>query len=136
MRLTFSPPLVPETTSVPVFAVAGHWKPERLAAILGNKDGTPADADRKIPARLPREVLLLVGQADLFPYRIEYRRDASAADGNAAPYQLSAAPMVMLELSDVTFDASIAASQFDYAPGDTEWSDRTAERLDRLRSQR
>jgi hypothetical protein len=136
MRLTFSPPIVPETTSVPVFAVAGRWKPERLAALLGKKDGSPANPEAKLPPRLPQEVLLLVGQADLFPYRVEYRRDVSAASGGTVSYQLSSSPMVVLELSDVTFDASIAASQFDYAPGDTEWNDRTAERLDRLRSKR
>jgi len=141
MRLTFSPPLVEETTSIPVFAVVGHWKPEKLAELLatGKKKADaqqPEPEPLPLPHRLPQEVLLLVGQADLFPYRIEYRRHVSTAPGTAAPYQLSDAPMVVLELSDVAFDATIAASQFDYAPGDTEWNDRTAEHLDRLRSKR
>jgi hypothetical protein len=136
MRLTFSPPLVQETTSIPVFAVAGRWKPERLAALLGKKSGAPAEPAAELPPRMPHEVLLLVGQADLFPYRIEYRRDGSASVGGTASYQLSSSPMVVLELSDVSFDAAIAASQFDYAPGDTKWDDRTAEHLNRLRSKR
>jgi hypothetical protein len=137
MRLTFSPPLVEETTSIPVFAVEGHWKPEKLAELLsGSKKKAEGEQPAPLPTRLPQEVLLLVGQADLFPYRIEYRRDVSAAPGTTAPYQLSDAPMVVLELSDVAFDATIAASQFDYAPGDAEWNDRTAEHLSQLRQKR
>jgi hypothetical protein len=137
MRLTFSPPLVEETTSIPVFAVVGRWKPERLAELLSigkSAAGSPEPAE--LPARFPQEVLLLVGQADLFPYRLEYRRNVSTAPGTTVPYQLSADPMVVLELSDVAFNAPIAASQFDYTPGDTEWNDRTAERLDQLHSKR
>jgi hypothetical protein len=138
MRLTFSPPLVEQTTSIPVFAVVGLWKPEKLADLLLSVKKKSADEPQEtpLPTRLPREVLLLVGQADLFPYRIEYRRNISTAPGTTVPYQLSDAPMVMLELSDVAFDSPVAASQFDYAPGDTKWDDRTAEHLDRLRSKR
>jgi hypothetical protein len=143
MRLTFSPPLVEETTSVPVFAVVGHWKAEKLSELLSTDkekiDKENDDGEHKelpVPSRLPREVLLLVGQADLFPYRIEYRREISVAPGTSVPYQLSSAPMVVLELSDVAFDSPIAASQFDYSPGDTKWDDRTAERLDQLHSKR
>ena len=94
----------------------------------------------KIPDRLPQEVLLLVGQADLFPYRIEYRQletpVAPNSDGPPIPYQLSVHPLVVLEMSDVVFDAPIAAGQFDYTPGDADWVDQTAGLIERLRRQR
>jgi hypothetical protein len=83
---------------------------------------------------------LLVGQADLFPYRIEYRRLetplAASHDTAPIPYQLSPNPLVVLELTDVAFDVPIAAGQFDYAPGDADWVDQTAAVLERLRSKR
>jgi hypothetical protein len=80
-------------------------------------------------------VLILVGQADLFPYRIEYRRLETAPNGPPIPYQLSANPMVVLEFIDVVFDTPIATGQFDYTPGDAEWTDQTATILHRLRQQ-
>ena len=90
-----------------------------------------SDAQMRSCDRLPQEVLLLVGQADLFPYRIEYRRletpRAAERRWPPIPYQLSANPMVVLELSDVAFDVPIAAGQFDYTPGDVDWVDQTAQ---------
>lgn len=153
MRLALAPPLTAEPTDVPVFAVVGQWKPEKLAALLAKNQensadgGQPSNADSKLnlhkakelPERMPQEVLLLVGQADLFPYRIEYRRletpTMDGGDGTPIPYQLSVHPMVVLELSDVAFDAPIAAGQFDYAPGDADWVDQTTAVLERLRQQ-
>ncbi len=149
MRLAIAPPVSAEPTNLPVFAVVGHWKPEKLAALLSKVHANPtngqppaADLKRKhkpLPERMPQEVLLLVGQADLFPYRIEYRRletpEITGADGPPIPYQLSVHPMVVLELSDVVFDAPIAAGQFDYAPGDADWVDQTTSILQRLRQQ-
>jgi hypothetical protein len=141
-----------ESASVPVFAVVGHWKRDRLLALLdrdqesGVESREPKSANAELstlnslPNRLPQEVLILVGQADLFPYRIEYRRLetplATAAEAPPIPYQLSAHPLVVLELSDVAFDVPIAAGQFDYAPGDADWIDQTAVVLERLRRER
>ena len=151
MRLAIAPPLASQPTNVPVFAVVGHWKHAQLLALLKNdKAKESGDTESKhedfaqmvhsLPERFPHEVLLLVGQADLFPYRIEYRRlETPLPSGNDAPpipYQLSVHPMVVLELSDVTFDAPIAAGQFDYAPGDADWVDHTAVLLERLRRDR
>jgi hypothetical protein len=143
MRLKLDPPLVSESVSLPVFATVGCWKPARLtemtAKVAGSKSGKSRRAER-LPSRVPQEVLLIVGQADLFPYRIEYRRSsntpAAAADAATTPYQLSAVPLLQLEFSDVSFDTPIAASQFDYSPGDTQWNDRTTEQLQKLRQQR
>jgi hypothetical protein len=134
-----------ETSSIPFFAVVGHWRPDRLAKLLpGNLEGqgkppTPAAA-AMIPARLPQEVLILFGQADLFPYRIEYRQletpIAANQAGAAIPYQLSANPMVVLEFADVRFDIPTDINQFNYSPGDAEWTDQTTAVLERLRQLR
>lgn len=134
MRWTPTPPIAGLPESVPVFAVVGHWRPEILAAMLPDvKPGQP------LPDRLPQEVLILFGQTDLFPYRIEYRPvlTLSAAPGQqVAPFQLGRNPLVLLELSEVSFDVPIAAGQFDFSPGDAEWDDRTAEAVEAMRQAR
>jgi hypothetical protein len=146
MRLAMEPPVSAQATSVQVYAIVGQWKPDKLSALIAKpEDPATENAPKKkakppkIPERLPQEVLLLVGQADLFPYRIEYRQletpVTASSDGPPIPYQLSVHPLVVLEMSDVVFDAPIAASQFDYAPGDAVWVDQTANLIERLRRQ-
>ena len=149
MRLAIAAQGNEEPLSTPVWAVVGQWKPEKLAELLVKvqPDGQPAPTDKaknpahkkKLPARMPEEVLLLVGQSDMFPYRIEYRKletpQALVSDGPSIPYQLSVHPMVVLEFSDVVFDAPIAAGQFDYAPGNTDFEDVTTSILERLRQE-
>jgi hypothetical protein len=142
MRLALAPPLSAEPTNLPVWAVVGHWKPAKLQTLVPK--GQP-DPGRKGAAkqgqdgadRIPQEILLLVGQADFFPYRIEYRRletpQLATKDGGSIPYQLSVHPLVVLELSDVVFDGQIPPGQFDYTPGNADWVDQTNTILDRLR---
>jgi hypothetical protein len=147
MRLAMEPPVSTQPTNVPVYAIVGQWKPEKLAALIAKveepgKENAPSKKAKpvKIPERLPQEVLLLVGQADLFPYRIEYRQletpVATNGDGPPIPYQLSVHPLVVLEMSDVVFDAPIPSGQFDYTPGDADWVDQTASLIERFRKQR
>jgi hypothetical protein len=127
--------------SVPFFAVVGHWKPEKLASLIedsGLSAIPSSEIAAAVPSRVPLEVLLLFGQADLFPHRIEYRRleTQPAGAGPPTPFQLSARPIVILEFTDVVFDAPIAAGDFDYAPRDVDWVDQTAAVLERLRQER
>lgn len=133
MRWTPAPPLEGLPESQPVYAILGQWKPEKLANYLP-EGGEP----KKQPERLPREVLVLLGQDDLFPYHIEFRKQYSAVDssGAVAQFQLSGDPLLLLELSAVAFDAQIAASQFDFSPGEAEWDDRTAECIDAMKFRR
>jgi hypothetical protein len=147
MLIAIDSPVGGEPTKTPVFAVVGHWKLDRLGVLVDgpstgkNEDssGGPSYAElmQTLPEQLPQEVLLLVGQADLFPYRIEYRRLETptplSGTGPPIPYQLSNHPMVVMQLSDVAFDVPIAAGQFDYAPGDADWVDQTTALLERLR---
>jgi hypothetical protein len=143
MRLAAPPVADSQPASVPVFAIVGQWRPDKLAALVVGIEHAGTHTERSpqhsLPDRLPQEVLILVGQADLFPYRIEYRRletpVAANQDGPRIPYQLSPNPMVVLELADVTFDVPVDTGQFDYAPGDAEWVDQTASVLERLQRQ-
>src|SRR5690606_22939013 len=93
-----------------------------------------------LPERIPQEVLILLEQADLFPYRIEYRRLQTprfgSQESSTIPYQLSTDPIVVMDVADVEFDSPIANGEFDYSPGDTEWIDQTASVLEALRLQR
>ena len=159
MRLAMEPPVSAQPQSVPVYAIVGQWKPDKLNALLTKgeeptKDNPTLQQHKSkspkavvMPARLPQEVLLLVGQADLFPYRIEYRQLETPTIGSppsfgegqgegVIPYQLSVHPLVVLEMSDVVFDAPIPAGQFDYTPGDADWVDQTAGLIERLKRQR
>jgi hypothetical protein len=147
MQLAINASAESPEVKVPVVAVVGRWKPEKLDALLTKTDTTTNDdptprkhKPQRMPDRLPQEVLLLVGQANLFPYRIEYRQletpDALTGDGPPIPYQLSVHPLVVLELSDVKFDSPIDAGQFDYAPGDADWVDQTANLLERIHKER
>ena len=144
MRWTPEESLAGVPEKFPVYAIVGHWKVESLRAILPEANGfDAADLPRRLdslPERFPQEVLLLVGQTDLFPYRIEFRKlldpPSGAAAGRTVPFQLSESPLVLLELEAVSIDAPIAAGQFDFSPGDAEWDDLTAEHLEKMRLDR
>jgi hypothetical protein len=128
----------------PFFAVVGRWRSAKLAQLIERQGSTGGGAEAgealSVPDRLPHEVLLLFGQADLFPYRVEYRRlevpHGSKLETVPPAYQLSNRPMSVLEFSDVTFDVAIAPSQFDYTPPDVDWLDQTAAVIEKLRRER
>jgi hypothetical protein len=147
MQLSLAPPLVEQPKDVAVYAVVGHWKPEKLAALVGEttNEGDTVEKSNStsspIPEHFPAEVLLLIGQQDLFPYWIEYRRleTPDVADANASRpfYHLSASPMVVLKFADVAFNVSVAAGQFDYVPpAKVDWSDQTRVLIQRIRKER
>jgi hypothetical protein len=143
MRWTPNPPLAGLPESMPVFAVVGQWKPASLAAIEPRmKEVVAAELPNRLstlPERIPQEVLVLFGQSDLFPYRIEFRKQLSpppAASRQIAPLQLSSEPLLCIEFEAVSFNTAIAAGQFDYLPGDAKFDDNTAEQLEKIRLQR
>jgi hypothetical protein len=143
MRWTPNPPLEGMPASIPVFAVVGKWRPEALAAIepkLTDVDATElSNRLVTLPERMPQEVLVLFEQSDLFPYRIEFRKQLGqppAAGERIAPLQLSGDPLVCIEFEAVSYSAALAAGQFDYLPGDAKFDDDTAEHLEKIRLQR
>ena len=143
MRLAMEPPVSAQPTNVPVYAIVGQWKPEKLAALIAKAEDPAkenAQNEKSKTAQDPRP-LAARSVATSRPgrplsYRIEYRQletpVAANGDGPPIPYQLSVHPLVVLEMSDVVFDAPIAAGQFDYTPGDADWVDQTAGLIERL----
>jgi hypothetical protein len=107
----------------PVWIVAGRWKPDRLAGLIGREPGKVS----ALPEQLPDRVELVLGRTDetipLFPYRITYWR-TPAAD----PKSTGAAPepreLLTLELFNVA-RKKIDPREFQYQPGDQDVQDLT-----------
>ena len=105
-----------EGGALAVYAVRGRWRPERLAQWLPDQkaaidDGRPADLSR-LPEMLPDHVYVLLGRDNLFPYRIEYRREAR-------PKRVVAGErcFVSFDFVDVAFDRPVDERQFKFAQG-------------------
>ena len=114
----------------PVWIAEGHWKTEKLSEMLpGQKDaiaaGGPPDLTPLSP-HLPTSVLVVLGQRDLIPYRIEYRRPTPGTTaGGAAPSAIPSNPIVVLELYDVHQGNNLQDQHFAYQPGNQEITDHT-----------
>ncbi len=122
----FSPPQAVRSDQAAMWVLEGRWKAEKLASLPPEwKPQTakvnPADP-RQLPAHLPTEVRLVLGQSDLLPYRIEYRRQPaeSAGDQNAA-----ARPLVVLEITEFQQREDLDDRLFIYQPGNQEVADYT-----------
>ena len=92
-NFTFRKPQAISFQDVPVWAVAGEWKADRLQLLLPSEKGlTRSDGTvnrEKIPAYIPDRVFVLIGRDRLFPYRLEYRKDSMSVNV-AKPVALSA----------------------------------------------
>jgi hypothetical protein len=117
-----------------VWKIEGGWRPEHLLRLLPKQKDRiehqqPVDLAR-LPEHLPDRVVLLLGQEDLFPYRIDYCRDAPLKkDRGETP---SARTLMTVEFFEVAFNVPIPLEQFVYNPGTGEKSDRTEEFLQSL----
>ena len=111
----------------PVWRLVGRWKPERLVEILPDQEKAVrrgrADLS-KLPGHVPDRVVLMLGQEDEFPYRIEYRRQGPEDDRALVTMEFS--EVYSPDPADVDHDRS-----FTYNP-DLEYSDRTQRLLDSL----
>lgn len=124
----FSTPQPARFEKVAVWVVDGRWKPDKLAELLPDQrekilSGQPADLVR-LSAQLPTDVRVVLGQSDLLPYRIEYRRAESsgtppARNGEASP------PMVVLEILEIRRPEQLDEGIFSYQPGNQEVVDYT-----------
>ncbi len=110
---------------MPAWKVVGLWRPDQLRATApGLEESTgPARVIEMddLPSHLPGAVVLVLGQKDLFPYRIEFRRGRhgppAAEDGDNEG--------VTLELSRVNIDGPTKPTWFVYNPGDLDYADQT-----------
>jgi len=111
----------------PLWTLVGHWKPEKLALFLPDQAqtiaaGKPADLSRLDP-QIPHEVVVQLGRADLFPYRIEFRR----TDGDGATV-----PVLTMILEGVVLNQPLDPLLFQYEPRDQKRSNGTERYLRHL----
>lgn len=126
---------------VPVWALACHWKPSRLAALLPQYPELLDDQGRvrgdELPAQFPDRIFLLVGQDDLFPYRVDFRRSRSEKESSLLDVNPAASSsLTTMELFEVQFDAPLDPGEFVYSPTNIEIHDRTDEMLKQIRESR
>lgn len=126
----FGPARAAQLGDKPVWIADGRWKAEKLLEMLPDqKDsiaaGKPPDLMRLSP-QLPTSVRVVLGQRDLIPYQIEYRRPApGAAVGRTSQSAVSTNPMVVLELFDLHQRQDLQEQHFTYQPGDQQIADHT-----------
>lgn len=128
-RYQFDPPRPTQLNGLAVNAFLGRWRPEQLAVMSPD-----ADADSSTwPEQLPHHVLVLVGQSNLFPYVLEFRRASDAQlTETLAGLKPTPDPLVRYEIFEVHFADAIDASLFQFNPRDVDWSDETTLVLEKL----
>jgi hypothetical protein len=124
----FGPAIPGHFDGTPVWVLVGQWRAERIAALVPEQQAAVAaggtiDLDG-LPPQLPHEVLLALGQHDLAPYQIEFRR--RAGEGSAAGQGSDArVPIFTLELFDLKIDAPLDPRAFVYQPSGLDVLDTT-----------
>ncbi len=126
-----------QRNGVPVWRLQGAWRPERLAALLGNdnddaklddkQDAAKKNTAKKLPMQMPSDVVLYLDGRTLFPLRFEFYRQPNS-DKSSAPK-----PLLAMELFEQRFDVPIDDSQFQ-RPSDLLPKDVTEKFLERLRA--
>ena len=92
---------------VPVFALSGVWRGEKLAKAAPKAVRKEKILFEELPDHLPHQVELLIGQSDYFPYRVTYQR-WKTKDG-----KLALSPVVTTEFFEVSSkNEPIDMSQF------------------------
>jgi len=100
--------------SLKVWVATGSWRPEALRGLstgLANDaaQGRPISVSKQA-SQAPDEVALYVGQVDLLPYRIEFRRRAEQGRRGGAEM----VPIMQLAFFEVRLNAPIDDDQFKY----------------------
>lgn len=132
-NFNFSSPQPVLFQNVPVWTIACTWKADRLAevcpaAVVDASGQVVAD---HLPEYFPDRVFVLLGQDDLFPYRIDYRRSKpNDGFGRWAGDSTLSQSITTMELFEVQFDAPLDPLLFAYKPGNDErLEDRTDDYL-------
>lgn len=134
-RYEFAPPYATQLNGFEVEALLGEWRHEQLLQLSPTANAA-APAASTWPEQLPHHVLLLVGQSNLFPYVIEFRRveDAYLTE-TLAGMKPAQDPLLRYEIFSVHFADAIDASIFQFKPGDVEWTDETSLVFERISTQ-
>jgi hypothetical protein len=110
-----------------VWKLEGGWKPAYLLRMLPKQreailQGKPVDVSG-LQEHVPDRVVLLLGQEDLFPYRIEYCRTSTHKEGESEVAETRC--LLSVDYFEVHFNSRIDPGQFSYSPGNAEFSDQT-----------
>jgi hypothetical protein len=113
--------------TLPVWIASGSWQPDALRGVSKElaeqaAAGQPLDTN-KLPPQMPEEVQLYVGQEDMFPYRVEYRRRPTKQGRGGGAGEL--APILIVEFYEVRLNELIGPQNFVYQPGNAEILDST-----------
>ena len=124
-RYEFAPPRLTQLNGLAVHALLGQWRAKELATLAPTASPDTPDPSTW-PEQLPHHVLVLVGQGNLFPYVLEFRRadDAPLLDALTG-LKPTHDPLMRYEIFEVHFADAIDATVFQFNPGSVEWSDET-----------
>jgi hypothetical protein len=104
--------------SLQVWVATGSWRPEALSVLSASLANDAAQGKAvsvsKQAQQAPDEVSIYVGQDDLFPYRIEFRRRAEKGRGAASAAGAETVPIMQLAFFEVRLNGPIDANQFVY----------------------
>ena len=127
VHFRFAEPRPVELYGISMWLVSGTWSQEPRGQIAtGQGDRTDG-----LPKHVPDEVLVLLGQDDLFPYRIEYRKSETPAIAGSSATE-AARSIVTMELFEVQIGMEIDPLNFVFQPGDIQVEDRTASLIEQL----
>jgi hypothetical protein len=117
----------------PVIRLHGVWRPERLATLAPGPPGRVTSGTiglKDLPEHLPDSVMLFLDRDDLFPFRIEYRRQKlPSLPVHAAGEEFA---IVTMDFYLVNLNQPIDADRFAFSPRNLNYSDQTDRFLERL----
>ncbi len=124
---------------VPVWALACRWNPQQLATSVGRPDLVDEQGNlrlKQLPEQIPDQVFLLIGQDDLFPYHIDFRRSITDEGLSVLSGQREdSRSIVTMELFEVQLGVPLDPLLFVYKPGSTEVDDQTDEFVVRAKAE-
>jgi hypothetical protein len=122
---------------VPVWELHGRWRAEKLRDWIPKEQGGAAEQLEQLPDHLPHTVVVTLGRDEffpLFPYRVEYRRHASASPtAPSSPTRQPDSAIVTIELYEVRNYRVDDPRHFEFHLNDQPVVDVTDEYLARLR---
>ena len=128
----FSAPVESRIGELPVYVLRGVWQRDKLVEVIQGGTGAGKTVNVESPPdHLPYDVLLLVGQDDLFPYVIEYRGKVLRRESGTGNHG-GRETLVRMQLYEVRLGAPIDSRQFVYKPGAVAVDNQTERFLRRL----
>lgn len=127
--VTWDAPQLVELSGRVAWQLQGTWRPDVLSRLAAEAvtDGPAPTVDwSRVPLNVPERLSLWIDRESRLPSRLEFTRDhpprrAAAEFGATATHS-----RVVIEWFDYELDQPLAASWFQYHPGEQTWIDETA----------